>query len=467
MKSGLAQTYASMISLTTRLLDVLLIWGAGLIALGLRFGWDMFPLPPAYGALIVIGGLLAAVIFPVLGVYSSWRARGLISPSLRVLGAWSSVLILLLVSLVLVKEAETFSRLWMAQWWLVSGLALAIERLVVYYLLRGLRLQGMNHRKVVVVGCGPQAIDLVNRAESERWAGFDVVRVFGERTNDVRIAGHEIRPLKELFDYVASHQIDEVWIAVPLDQSLRLKGVLDNLRFSTANVRFAPDLFGLFLVNHGVSEILDVPMIDLSTTPMTGANQIVKGIEDRILALLILLLISPVLVVIAFGVKLSSKGPVLYKQQRHGWDGRPFNIYKFRSMKDGADQEGDVPQAVKGDSRVTRFGAFLRRTSLDELPQFINVLQGRMSIVGPRPHAVEHNELYKSQIDGYMLRHKVKPGITGWAQINGWRGETDTLDKMQKRIEYDLYYIEHWSLAFDLKIIFLTVFRGFVHKNAY
>jgi putative colanic acid biosynthesis UDP-glucose lipid carrier transferase len=136
-------------------------------------------------------------------------------------------------------------------------------------------------------------------------------------------------------------------------------------------------------------------------------------------------------------------------------------------MKDGVDEEGEVPQAVKGDSRVTRFGAFLRRTSLDELPQFINVLQGRMSIVGPRPHAVEHNELYKSQIDGYMLRHKVKPGITGWAQINGWRGETDTLDKMQKRIEYDLFYIENWSLAFDIKIIFLTVFRGFVHKNAY
>jgi putative colanic acid biosynthesis UDP-glucose lipid carrier transferase len=467
MKSGFAQTYASVISLTTRLLDVLLIWGAGLVALGLRFGWDMFPLPPAYGAMIVIGGLLAALIFPIFGVYGSWRARGLIYPSSRVMAAWSLVLMILLISLVLVKEAETFSRLWLTQWWLVSGLALAIERVAVYFALRGLRQRGLNHRKAVVVGWGPQALNLINRAEKEGWAGFDVVRVYGERPDDTGIAGHEIHPLSELFEYVSSHQIDEVWIAVPLDQSQQLKGVLDNLRFSTANVRFVPDLFGLFLINHGVSEIMDVPMIDLSASPMAGVNRLVKSLEDRVLAFLILLVISPLLLVIALGVKLSSKGPVLYKQKRHGWDGQPFNIYKFRSMKDGADQEGDVPQAVKGDVRVTRFGAFLRRTSLDELPQFINVLQGRMSIVGPRPHAVEHNELYKSQIDGYMLRHKVKPGITGWAQINGWRGETDTLDKMQKRIEYDLFYIENWSLAFDLKIILLTVFRGFVHKNAY
>ncbi len=467
MSTALLRSRSALISAVTRTLDVLLIGLGGLFAFWLRFGGEVFDLPTAYGSLIVIGGLLVALVFPLLGVYDSWRARGLASPALRVVGAWSLVLMIVLISLVLVKEAETFSRLWLAQWWLISGLSLASERVAVYYVLRGLRQRGMNHRKAVVVGCGPQALNLINRAEKEGWAGFDVVRVFGERTNDVSIAGREIQPLAELFDYVSSHQIDEVWIAVPLDQSQQLKSVLEDLRFSTANVRFVPDLFGVFLINHGVSEIMDVPMIDLSATPMTGANRIVKGIEDRVLALLILLLISPILLAIALGVKLGSKGPVLYKQKRHGWDGQPFNIYKFRSMKDGADEEGEVLQAVKGDSRVTRFGAFLRKTSLDELPQFINVLQGRMSIVGPRPHAVEHNELYKSQIDGYMLRHKVKPGITGWAQINGWRGETDTLDKMQKRIECDLYYIEHWSLAFDLKIIFLTVFRGFVHKNAY
>jgi putative colanic acid biosynthesis UDP-glucose lipid carrier transferase len=465
MQTTFFRTYAVM--LATRVLDVLLIAAAGVLAFWWRFDGDVLSIPLPYSVLILITSLSSAIFFPVLGVYHSWRARSLVAPVVRVLGGWSLVFSGVLIGLVLFKESETFSRLWMAQWWLLGGFGLALLRLAVYGLLRTVRARGMNRHQVVVVGDGALASQLIQRTESERWAGFDVVRVFGQHAERSVVSGHEIQPLNELFDYVSTHQIDEVWIAVPFDQSIQLKEVLEDLRFSTANVRFVPDLFGLFLINHGVSEIMDVPMIDLSASPMTGANRLVKGIEDRGLALLILLVISPLLLGIALGVKLSSKGPVLYKQKRHGWDGQPFTIYKFRSMKDGVDEEGEVPQAVKGDSRVTRFGAFLRRTSLDELPQFINVLQGRMSIVGPRPHAVEHNELYKSQIDGYMLRHKVKPGITGWAQINGWRGETDTLDKMQKRIEYDLYYIEHWSLAFDLKIIFLTVFRGFVHKNAY
>jgi len=186
-----------------------------------------------------------------------------------------------------------------------------------------------------------------------------------------------------------------------------------------------------------------------------------------LLSLLILIVISPLLLALAIGVKLSSPGPVFFRQKRLGWDGKTFEIYKFRSMRVHKESAGQVVQAKRNDPRLTRIGAWMRRTSLDELPQFINVLQGRMSIVGPRPHAIAHNEAYKDQVGGYMLRHKVKPGITGWAQINGWRGETDTLEKMQRRVEHDLYYIEHWSLAFDLKIIFLTIFRGFVNKNAY
>jgi putative colanic acid biosynthesis UDP-glucose lipid carrier transferase len=200
---------------------------------------------------------------------------------------------------------------------------------------------------------------------------------------------------------------------------------------------------------------------------MEGFNRYIKAFEDRVLAFFILILISPLLAVIAIGVKLTSPGPVLFKQLRHGWDGKPIKVYKFRTMVLHAEENGRVTQARKNDDRITPFGAFLRRTSLDELPQFFNVLQGRMSIVGPRPHAIAHNDEYKDQIDEYMLRHKVKPGITGWAQVNGWRGETDTLEKMQKRIEYDLYYIDHWSLWFDIKIIVLTLFKGFVGNNAY
>ena len=196
-------------------------------------------------------------------------------------------------------------------------------------------------------------------------------------------------------------------------------------------------------------------------------NRLVKALEDRVLALLIIIGISPLLLLIALLVKCTSRGPIFFKQLRHGWDGHIIKIYKFRTMYQHYEEGGKVTQASLNDQRITPFGRFLRRTSLDELPQFINVLQGRMSIVGPRPHAVSHNEFYKDSIKAYMQRHKVKPGITGWAQINGWRGETETLEKMEKRVEYDLFYIEHWSLAFDLKIILLTFFQGFFNKNAY
>jgi putative colanic acid biosynthesis UDP-glucose lipid carrier transferase len=213
--------------------------------------------------------------------------------------------------------------------------------------------------------------------------------------------------------------------------------------------------------------VAGLPVLNFSITPMMGINRLVKTLEDRILAFLLLLLISPLMFIIAIGVKLSSPGPAIFKQRRHGWDGKPITVYKFRTMKVHREEKGQITQASKNDSRITPFGAFLRRTSLDELPQFINVLQGQMSIVGPRPHAIEHNEQYKRLINDYVRRHKVKPGITGWAQVNGWRGETNILEKMQKRIEYDLWYIENWSLWFDLKIILLTVFKGFVGQNAY
>jgi putative colanic acid biosynthesis UDP-glucose lipid carrier transferase len=223
----------------------------------------------------------------------------------------------------------------------------------------------------------------------------------------------------------------------------------------------------VFDLLHARSESINgLPSISIFDTPMDGANRIVKRIEDIILATLILALISIPMLMIAFCVRMTSPGPALFRQKRYGIDGKSIEVWKFRSMK-VMENGAKVTQATRGDNRITPFGAFLRRTSLDELPQFINVLRGEMSIVGPRPHAIAHNEEYRKIISGYMLRHKVKPGITGWAQINGWRGETDTVDKMEKRIEYDLDYIRNWSLFLDLKIVFLTIFKGFINKNAY
>lgn len=251
-----------------------------------------------------------------------------------------------------------------------------------------------------------------------------------------------------------------------MSDEIKLKGLVRKLTNTTCSVILIPDVFTFNILQSRIEEVNGVPVVPLFDTPMNGINMVFKRIEDLLIASLILILISPILILIALSVKLTSKGPVIFRQIRYGMDGKPIKVYKFRSMNVMENDE-NVKQATKNDTRVTKVGAFLRKTSLDELPQFFNVITGQMSIVGPRPHAVAHNELYRDLIEGYMLRHKVKPGITGWAQINGWRGETDTLDKMKMRVEYDLAYIREWSIWLDIKIIFLTVFKGFVNKSAY
>lgn len=285
---------------------------------------------------------------------------------------------------------------------------------------------------------------------------------------DTVIDGVRVRgSIDDVEKFMQTNMVDEVWLALPLRAEERMKELLYGLRHQTVNIKLIPDIFGFSILNHSMTEIAGLPAVNLSDTPMGGANRVVKELEDRILALVIIMIISPVALIISAAIMFTSSGPILFKQKRHGWDGRVINIYKFRTMDLHTESQDSLTQASKNDSRVTKLGKFLRKTSLDELPQFYNVLQGRMSIVGPRPHAIQHNELYKEKVDRYMLRHMVKPGITGWAQVNGYRGETDTIDKMKKRIEYDLYYIENWSIWFDLKIITLTMFKGFVNKNAY
>ncbi len=246
----------------------------------------------------------------------------------------------------------------------------------------------------------------------------------------------------------------------------RLRDIISQLTDTTCSVLLIPDVFTFNILQSRTEEINGVPVVPLFDTPLNGINMVFKRIEDVVVSSIILLLISPVLCTIAVIVKVTSPGPVIFRQIRYGMDGKPIRVWKFRSMT-VMENDTKVIQATKNDVRVTKVGKFLRRTSLDELPQFFNVLFGQMSVVGPRPHAVSHNEQYRSLIQGYMLRHKVKPGITGLAQINGWRGETDTLEKMEKRIEYDLMYIRSWSVWLDLKIIFLTVFKGFINKSAY
>jgi putative colanic acid biosynthesis UDP-glucose lipid carrier transferase len=464
------KSYSGFINLFSRVLDPALVIFAAMISYGIRFSFNDLHLPEDYRSLILFAVFCVVLLFPLFNLYHSWRGQSLNKQARTIVLAWLSVVMLMIVILFGFKVSSDYSRLWLG-WWMVLGLVfLLVFRMCIYGFLHYQRLKGRNFRRVVVIGAGDLGHRLVTQIKSSPWTGYKIEALFDDnrQLHASSLDGYPIMGgLNDVAAYVSASQIDEIWIALPLRAEQRVKEFLYNLRHLTVNIKFIPDIFGFSLLNHSVTEIAGLPAVNLSDTPMGGGNLLLKVVEDRVLAVLIFVLIVPLLVLIAAAIKFTSGGPVLFKQKRHGWDGQIINVYKFRTMKQHKEKIGEVTQASKGDERVTRLGAFLRRTSLDELPQFYNVLQGRMSIVGPRPHAVEHNELYKDKVDQYMLRHMVKPGITGWAQVNGFRGETNTLDKMQKRIEYDLYYIENWSLWFDLKIIFLTVFKGFIHKNAH
>ncbi|HUP30753.1 MAG TPA: undecaprenyl-phosphate glucose phosphotransferase [Usitatibacter sp.] len=318
-------------------------------------------------------------------------------------------------------------------------------------------------RVAVVAGAGSLGRKLAERVAGTPYLGVQVAGFFDDRSPE-RLkdlpADKLLGTVEQLADYVKTHHVDMIYLALPMASQPRITKLLDQLCDTTASVYFAPDIFLFDLIQARMDTIGGIPVLAVCETPFYGVNGLVKRISDIVLASLILVLISPLLLAVAIGVKMSSPGPALFRQRRYGLDGREITVYKFRSMR--VTEDGPVvKQATRDDPRVTRFGAFIRRTSLDELPQFVNVLQGRMSIVGPRPHAVAHNEMYRKLIKSYMIRHKVKPGITGWAQVNGLRGETETVEKMKARIEYDLDYLRHWSLRLDLQIIWKTIFVVF------
>lgn len=465
---GLLKEYSQILAFVLRILDVFAIVTAGVAAYWYKF--DDLALSLHYLSALGVGAVLGFGIFSTFNIYESVRAASFWQHLHKLVQATITLFIFMAGLAFLTKTGETFSRAWFLLW---SGFALVLLitfRASLVFVLRLMRTWGWNERRIVIIGAGRLGMQLAETMQQALWTGFKIQAIFDDAPEDkpAMIQGISVqRTPDNLNDYVDEHKVDEIWLALPLQAEERVKQFLYQLRHHTLAVRLVLDVFGFGLFKHSVTDMDGFPMLTLNASPMVGMNRVVKAIEDRVLAALILLLISPVLLLIALGVKLTSKGPVLFRQLRHGWDGRVIEIYKFRTMKLHQEKAGQVTQATANDTRITPFGRLLRKTSLDELPQFMNVLQGRMSIVGPRPHAIAHNEQYKESIDAYMQRHKVKPGITGWAQVNGWRGETETLDKMQKRVEYDLYYIENWSLWFDLKIIFLTVFRGFVNKNAY
>ncbi len=318
-----------------------------------------------------------------------------------------------------------------------------------------------KQKTAVVAGVNEIGIKLARQFLENPYHGTRFVGFFDDRSRS-RLAESLgnlplLGDLKQLAAFLNVNRTDHLYLALPMASQPRILALLDTLKDTTASIYFVPDIFVTDLIQGRMDEIGGMPVVTVCATPFTGFNGATKRLSDIVLSLLILTLVSPLMLAVAIGVKRSSPGPIFFRQRRYGQDGREIIVYKFRSMH-VSDDPADVRQAEKDDCRVTPFGAFIRRTSLDELPQFINVLQGRMSIVGPRPHAVAHNEQYRKVIKGYMVRHKVKPGITGWAQVSGLRGETDNVDKMRQRIECDLDYLRRWSLGLDLWIMAKTVF---------
>jgi putative colanic acid biosynthesis UDP-glucose lipid carrier transferase len=366
------------------------------------------------------------------------------------------------------KSTTDFSRVVLTVWIFLVPSAMCLMRFTLRTALRKARAQGSNSRVVAFAGVSAATIKMATHIRQMPWAGLSVLGAFDDRIPArLDLDGLSLQgDLNKLIELASSGQIDIVYITLPMQAEKRIIQLIEKLADTTAAVYVVPDLFMFSLYKARWVTVGGMPVISTFESPFYGIESWVKRAEDVVLGGLILLIISPLLLVIAIVVKLTSPGPAIFKQHRYGLKGELVDVWKFRSMT-VCDNGGRVVQATKNDARITPFGAFLRRTSLDELPQFINVLQGTMSIVGPRPHAVAHNEQYRKLIRGYMLRHKVKPGITGLAQVSGFRGETETLDKMQSRVDHDLEYIQNWSLWLDIKIIFKTVMVGFGGKNVY
>ncbi|WP_230385537.1 undecaprenyl-phosphate glucose phosphotransferase [Pseudomonas monteilii] len=438
-------------------IDMVVVIAAGIIAYKYRF--DVFEMSGRYNSATLLSAVVIVLTMGCGGLYGSqrgysfWRQVGALTV------CWFAAAGVLLALSFFLKVSDDYSRIWFATMLWVGGLMSLSLRLCVYLLLRRVRSTGLNLKSVLLVDSGGQSASQLNRESQLHEYGFKIATThsFNEQANWVH----------SLVEKVEHAQVHEVWLCLPLSKAGVVHKIVYALRHHVVAIRFMPEMSEIKLFNHRTSYIAGVYSLDLNCSPMDDTpSRLVKRLEDLLVAGLICLLITPLCLFIAVAIKVTSPGPVLFKQMRMGINGRKFKVYKFRSMILHT-ESGSVTQAKRNDSRITRVGAFLRRTSLDELPQFFNVLQGRMSVVGPRPHALVHNDHYKELVESYMQRHKVKPGITGWAQVSGYRGETDTLDKMQKRVEHDLWYIEHWSLWLDIKIIALTFLKGFVNKNAF
>lgn len=429
------------------------------------------PIEKYIGPILVII-LIQQNVFHFLNVY---RSNNLISfwTQLRtVFTAWVAVFVVLLFMAFVTKSTSEYSRIWSIFSFILAGGLFAISRIVLSLRLRNWIDKGRLSRNVVIVGGGSEGRELIEFIR-DRSGYVQLLGFFDDRSDRVpnEINGvPNLGNVGALLDYARMQRVDIILVALPWDAEFRILSLVNQLKELPVDIRLSPQNTGRHLAHGGYSDFAGVPMLNLLERPLNEWQMFAKEAEDRLLASLLLVLAAPLMLLIAIAIRVESRGPALFCQKRYGFNNRLIDVYKFRSMYTEDTDHNAEKLATANDPRITRVGKFLRQTSLDELPQLINVLKGDMSFVGPRPHAVAAkaaDKLYPEVLEEYASRHRIKPGITGWAQVNGWRGNTDTEIKLRKRVEYDLYYIENWSLWFDLKIILLTFIEVLRRRNAY
>ncbi|MBW3596191.1 MAG: undecaprenyl-phosphate glucose phosphotransferase [Planctomycetes bacterium] len=430
---------------------------------------------PIDGLRLIAAGTVAVSAFSiaaeVTGLYRSWRGNSAEDEARCIVATWAITVVMLLTIAFLTRYTDLAGRKAFCAWFLAAPVFLVAHRLAVRRVQSLLRGQGWNVRRYAIVGANDLGIQLARNIEQAPGLGLRLVGFFDDRNSDrnVRLpgdVGSMAGTIGELVEQARAGEVDCVYLALPMRAVERIRGVLQELSDTTASVYIVPDFFVFQLLHSRWSTIGGLPAVSVYETPFYGPDGLLKRAFDLIAGSLLLILLAAPMAAVAAAIKLTSRGPAFFRQRRYGMDGREFRVWKFRTMT--VCEDGPlVRQATQNDQRVTTIGKLLRKTSLDELPQLFNVIEGTMSLVGPRPHASAHNEQYRKLISGYMLRHKVKPGLTGLAQVRGWRGETDTLEKMQRRIECDHEYIREWSLWLDIKILLRTPLIVLSAKNAY
>ena len=423
---------------------------------------------PSSAAIVIVAVLCLVLVQPPREV-STQLTSARLSAVVDVILRWLLLLAVLLAVGYVTRSLDGYPRHIFLTWAVVTPVVLIAVTLAMQEVMRRFLMNAFDNRSAIIAGYNTSSLELARRLKSNPGMRVEVTGFFDDRSSDrlgMEADAKLVGSLSDMSQYVKDNRTDVIFIALPIRHVKRVMNLLDDLRDTTASIYYVPDIFVFDLIQARSGEIHGIPVVAMCETPFYGYRGVAKRVTDVGFSALILLMLLPLLVLIAIVVKLSSAGPIIFKQRRYGLDGREIAVYKFRTMRvteDGA----QIRQASKTDSRITRVGGVLRRSSMDELPQLINVLQGRMSLVGPRPHAVAHNEEYRKLIKGYMVRHKVLPGITGLAQVNGCRGETSKLEEMEARVNYDLDYLRHWSPMLDIKIILMTVVKVFRDDKAY